>query len=130
MSSNTSPLRRLFWLLLLAAAGGAAYAWWRERTAVSTLAEPPAWPPIESTPEAATEPLPSPDPTTGTERPAPAWLKAEPDGSCPEGYPIKANETSGIFHVPGGRFYAGLKHERCYANADAALADGYRQSKS
>lgn len=52
------------------------------------------------------------------------------DGSCPDGYPIRANEKSGIFHVPEGRFYTITKSERCYPNAQAALADGYRQSKS
>ncbi len=52
------------------------------------------------------------------------------DGACPDGYPIKANDNSGIFHVPGGRFYNRTVPERCYANADAALADGYRQAKA
>jgi hypothetical protein len=52
------------------------------------------------------------------------------DGSCPPGYPLKAKESSGIFHVPGGRFYERTNPDRCYANAADAEADGYRQSKS
>jgi micrococcal nuclease len=52
------------------------------------------------------------------------------EGACPDGYPIKANDNSGIFHVPGGRFYNRTVPERCYANADAALADGYRRAKA
>jgi hypothetical protein len=58
-----------------------------------------------------------------------AWVPPI-DGACPDGYPIKANANSGIFHLPGGRFYERTVPERCYANADAALADGYRQAKA
>jgi hypothetical protein len=135
MSSNTHPVRRLLWILLLATAGAAAYAWWRERSETTTVSEPPAWPPLDastatSAADADAEPLPSPDPATESERPAPEWLRADPDGSCPVSHPIKANEKSGIFHVPDGQFYGRTKAERCYATADAALADGYRQAKS
>jgi hypothetical protein len=52
------------------------------------------------------------------------------DGHCPDGYPVKVNESSGIFHVPGGRFYARTIPDRCYAVADDAVADGYRQAKA
>ncbi|MDX2378945.1 MAG: hypothetical protein QNM02_04215 [Acidimicrobiia bacterium] len=131
MSSNSNPLRRLFWFLLLATAGAAAYAWLRDRSTTPEIADAPAWPPLDATTNAAPiDPLPSPDPTTETERPAPDWLRAEPDGSCPISHPIKANEKSGIFHVPDGRFYDRTKAERCYATAEAALSGGYRQAKS
>jgi hypothetical protein len=43
---------------------------------------------------------------------------------------VKANDNSGIYHVPGGRFYDRTVAERCYANADDALADGYRPAKA
>ncbi len=52
------------------------------------------------------------------------------DGQCPDGYPIKANDNSGIFHVPGGRFYERTVPERCYADAHDAEADGYRRAKA
>ena len=52
------------------------------------------------------------------------------DGACPDGYPIKANDNSGIFHVPGGRFYERTVPERCYADAADAEADGYRRAKA
>jgi hypothetical protein len=52
------------------------------------------------------------------------------DGACPHGYPIKANDKSGIFHVPGGRFYERTVPERCYADAGDAEADGYRRAKA
>lgn len=59
-----------------------------------------------------------------------AWVEPDADGACPISHPIKANDNSGIFHVPGGRFYDRTKAERCYVDADAAAADGYRQAKS
>ena len=52
------------------------------------------------------------------------------DGGCPDDYPIKANDNSGIFHVPGGRFYDRTVPERCYADAADAEADGYRRAKA
>ena len=63
------------------------------------------------------------------EPPTPSWV-APVAGRCPEGYPIKANDNSGIYHVPGGRFYDRTVPERCYADAEAAEADGYRAAKS
>ncbi len=60
----------------------------------------------------------------------PARWAAPVDGRCPDGYPIKANDNSMIFHVPGGRFYDRTVPERCYADADAATADGYRAAKA
>jgi micrococcal nuclease len=57
------------------------------------------------------------------------WVEAV-NGDCPDGYPVKANDNSGIYHVPGGRFYDRTVAERCYANADDALADGYRPAKA
>ena len=59
---------------------------------------------------------------------APNWV-APVDGQCPPGYPVRANGSSGIFHVPGGRSYARTKPERCYATAEDAEADGFRRAK-
>ena len=59
----------------------------------------------------------------------PTWVPPV-DGQCPDGYPIKANDNSGIFHVPGGRFYERTVPERCYADAHDAEADGYRRAKA
>jgi hypothetical protein len=59
-----------------------------------------------------------------------SWLTPTADGSCPDSHLIKANDNSGIFHVPGGRFYDRTKAERCYATAADAIADGYRPAKA
>lgn len=56
---------------------------------------------------------------------------AEPvDGRCPEGFPIKGNASSRIYHVPGGRSYDRTIPERCYATPEAAAADGFRPAKA
>lgn len=98
---------------------------------MSTLAAVPVEPP-EAEPAAAT---PSPDEPAQTMSEATVdlasgWVDAADDGSCPLSHPIKANDNSGIFHVPEGRFYKRTKAERCYATVDEALADGYRQAKA
>lgn len=105
---------------------------WRRRQAAAVAAKPePSWPPFEPAPTAPnlgfTEPL-----VGFTEPLVDSQLKwaAPVDGGCPDGFPIKANDNSGIFHVPGGRFYDRTVPERCYATAADALADGYRQAKA
>ncbi|MFK8024729.1 MAG: hypothetical protein AB8G26_12285 [Ilumatobacter sp.] len=57
------------------------------------------------------------------------WVLPDDDGTCPITHPIKANDNSGIFHVPDGRFYDRTKAERCYTTSEAASADGYRRAK-
>lgn len=58
-----------------------------------------------------------------------AWMPPNEDGSCPDGYPLKANDASMIFHAPGQMSYDRTVPERCYADAEAAVADGYRAAK-
>ena len=72
--------------------------------------------------------IPDPeDPTPAAPADAP-WVRAEA-GACPLSHPVKANDNSMIYHVPGGRFYDRTRAERCYADAAAAEADGYRAAK-
>jgi micrococcal nuclease len=66
-------------------------------------------------------------PTTPS-TPAPRWCDPV-DGACPPGYEIKAKLSSGIFHEPGMVNYARTTPDRCYASADAAVADGLRPAK-
>ena len=51
------------------------------------------------------------------------------DGACPDGFPVKAKLSSGIFHVPGMVNYARTTPDRCYASPEAAAADGLRPAK-
>jgi hypothetical protein len=59
--------------------------------------------------------------------PAVAWVEPT-GGACPDGYTVKATQ-SGLFHLPGGQFYDRSVPVRCYADAAAAEADGYRAAK-
>ncbi|MGI8756805.1 MAG: hypothetical protein ACR2MB_13300 [Acidimicrobiales bacterium] len=91
---------------------------------------------------AATEvPAPRPDPTvvasapvssaepdaTGTSPPQ-RWTDPV-DGSCPDGYLVKAKLSSGIFHIPGGMAYQRTNPDRCYRSPADAEADGLRAAK-
>jgi hypothetical protein len=117
-------LRRLFWLGTLAGGGYAALRLVRRQQPAP--ATTPQWPPLAAEPAADT-PLVATAGAAPAE--APRWV-VPVNGDCPDGYPVKANDNSGIYHVPGGRFYDRTVAERCYANADDALADGYRPAKS
>jgi hypothetical protein len=108
----------------------------------------PEWPPIKIADDFADlEPSPDLEPSAidMVETPETPETPANPDtsapehdgrwvapekGACPTGFPVKANDSSRIFHVPGGRFYDRTVPERCYANADDAAADGYRAAKA
>ena len=80
-------------------------------------------------PAAAAAPAAAATETAATETAARRWVEPV-DGTCPDGFPIKANDNSRIYHVPGGRFYARTVPERCYATTDDAEADGYRAAKA
>ena len=136
-----TALRRLFWLAALGGAGFAGWSLWNSsRGAAPTgSAQPP--------PRTSVPPRPSAGPIEAAERVEPAAPQVDPtpapqafvavaewvapvDGACPASHPVKANDNSGIFHVPGGRFYDRTRPERCYATPEAATADGYRAAKS
>lgn len=121
-----TALRRLFVLSALTGGGYAAWSWWQRQNADEPGAAP-EWPPLSKTSDAATA-------STNGSRAAPEAVDARwvvpVDGGCPDGYPVKANDNSGIYHVPGGRFYERTVPERCYARAQDAEADGYRAAKA
>ena len=132
-------VRRLRRILLLAAVIGAVAMVVRKQAAARrplTPPSPPAWPPIRvPTPEepfaarAVADAAPAAARDADVVEPAATWVLPI-DGACPPGYPIKANDRSRIYHVPGGRSYERTVAERCYANTDDAAADGYRAAKA
>ena len=48
------------------------------------------------------------------------------DGSQPEGFPIKGNESSKLYHVPGSAFYKRTVAEVWFSTAEAAEAAGFQ----
>jgi hypothetical protein len=122
-------LRRLRRLLTLGALSGAAlsgvrYARSRRRRADAQ----PVWPPFDTEPPAITNALIS-EPIVANAAAQLPWVLPI-DGACPDGYPVKANDGSKIFHVPGGRSYDRTIPERCYSTPEGALVDGYRAAKA
>ena len=47
------------------------------------------------------------------------------DGSEPEGYPVKGNADSMLYHVPGSAFYKRTVAEVWFKTAEAAEAAGF-----
>jgi len=137
-------LRRTLGLGLLA---GAAYAVWRaieaNRVAGESEWEPQPFP-------FPPQPRTTPSPTRAAERGSRAELASERtaadrvsrsaeserdkwvvpvDGACPVSHPVKAKESSKIFHVPGGLSYDRTVPDRCYVDAAMAESDGFRAAK-
>jgi large subunit ribosomal protein L17 len=52
------------------------------------------------------------------------------DGTQPEGFPVKGNEDSMLYHEPGTRFYDQTEAEVWFANAEAAEAAGFTKPPS
>jgi hypothetical protein len=109
MPTTATALRRTALATVLALAAAGVLAWWKQRNEMAMPAEPAQWPAF-----------------VAPER----WVSATSDGAIPDGFPVKVKVSSGIFHVPGGRFYDRTHPDRWYATTGAALADGYRQSKT
>jgi len=53
-------------------------------------------------------------------------VAATEDGSAPEGYEIKGNADSGLYHVPGSSFYNRTVAELWFATAEDAEAAGFQ----
>ena len=139
--------------LILAILGGGVYALIKRRQTAQqqdTVASEPSWPPFDSAvrgfavvsdasvdpgsghPGSGASDTPGSEASSSPVGSTPAeqrWVTPI-DGMCPGSHPVKANDNSGIFHVPGGRFYNRTVPERCYANAEDAAVDGYRPAKA
>ncbi len=60
----------------------------------------------------------------------PGAVKADEDGSGPEGYDIKGNAQSMKFHAPGGRWYDSTVAEFWFKTAEDAQAAGFLEAGS
>ena len=52
------------------------------------------------------------------------------DGSEPDGFPVKGNESSKLYHVPGSSHYARTNAEVWFASEEAAEAAGFAKPAS
>jgi hypothetical protein len=101
---------------------GAVVVTRRRAAPVPAVAGVPDWAPLRLVDPAAT---PAPSPTPAPE----PWVAPDAGGDCPGTHPVKGNRSSRIYHVPGGRYYESTRAERCFCDAEAAEADGYRPAK-
>ena len=81
-------------------------------------------PQVEADVESAAEPVALVDADVA-EAPAGSHAPLE-DGSQPEGFPVKGNADSMLYHLPGTRFYNSTVAEIWFADAEAAEAAGYQ----
>jgi hypothetical protein len=112
---------------------GAGYALWRlsesRRAGSRVVAQRPPF-------SASVEPsapihIPSQVVPPGGPETSPAgatWV--EPLGEvCPASHPVKATLSNQTFYLPGDPTYERVVPDRCYVDADAASADGFRSVK-
>lgn len=69
------------------------------------------------------------DADAATELPTGAVAALE-DGSAPEGYDVKGNADSGLYHLPGGRWYDATVAEFWFASEEDAKAAGFTKAGS
>ena len=83
------------------------------------------WPPINlGDSEEPVDPT-STEPTDGSPLEPRTWVTCDATGDCPPSHPIKAKDSSGLYHVPGGNAYERTIPDRCYASEKDAELDGY-----
>ena len=123
-------IKRILKLAVITAVVGALASWLRSRSSEEnedSEEEDLPWPPIRTTePDSASKVV---EPNDGSPVEPREWLSCDESGNCPESHPIKAKDSSGLYHIPGGNIYERTIPDRCYATIEAAEADGYRQSQ-
>jgi len=76
--------------------------------------------------EAEAIPTPAEETTAVSADEGKDWVNPNGGRSCPEGFPIKGNASSRIYHLPGESTYEATIPEICFASEEAAVALGYR----
>jgi uncharacterized membrane protein len=76
--------------------------------------------------EAPAEVAPAEPPSAAGDPGAAGSVEVSGVQDCPDGYPIKGNASSRIYHDTASPVYAATRPEVCFATEDAALAAGYR----
>ena len=123
-------IKRILKLAVITAIVGALVSWFRSRSSEedeNSEEEDLPWPPIRTNESESTSTVV--EPNDGSPVEPREWLSCDESGNCPESHPIKAKDSSGLYHIPGGNIYERTIPDRCYATLEAAEADGYRQSQ-
>ena len=59
----------------------------------------------------------------------PAGAVRAEGADCPDDYPVKGNESSMLYHIPGSPFYDRTHPELCFASVAEAEAAGFKPTK-
>jgi hypothetical protein len=57
------------------------------------------------------------------------WVHLDEAGAALASHPVKAKESSRLYHLPGMLAYERTRPDRCYQSAEAAEADGFVRAK-
>jgi len=57
------------------------------------------------------------------------WVVPDDSGAVLTSHPVKAKESSRLYHLPGMLAYDRTRPDRCYLTAEAAEADGFVRAK-
>jgi hypothetical protein len=122
LAVGAALLSAALWLLR------AGMRWWID----GPDTEPPMapWPPF---PEMASGPE-EPEQMASTDHIPPPhlngpWVAPDDGGDALASYPVKAKESSRLYHLPGMLAYDRTRPDRCYVSAEAAEADGFVRAK-
>ena len=77
-------------------------------------------------------PIPTAPPTITPPPPARGIAPVEETGSgttCPDGYPIKADDATKVYYRPGQRSYDAMNARHCFVSEATARTAGYRASR-
>ncbi len=78
-----------------------------------------------ATEDVATDEAPADEAAPAGDAPYPGSALPLEDGSAPEGFPVKGNEGSKLYHEPDSRYYAITNAEVYFESAEAAEAAGF-----
>jgi hypothetical protein len=123
--SNLLTLGSMFGAFVLGASFGALGMALRPRRVLAPAPPAPAIPqPV------ATEPEPTLPAATAEGEDLSESIPGNGSHETSPGYPIKGNQRSGIYHVPGGFAYERTIADICFRTSEAAEAAGLRHSKA
>jgi hypothetical protein len=57
------------------------------------------------------------------------WVRPDVAGDTLTSHPVKAKESSRLYHLPGMLAYERTRPDRCYSTPEAAEADGFVRAK-
>jgi hypothetical protein len=57
------------------------------------------------------------------------WVRLDETGAALTSHPVKAKESSRLYHLPGMLAYDRTRPDRCYPSAEDAEADGFVRAK-